>query len=113
MAEVQFSHGAERQYRAIIDDRGDFAGVSAQRRLAEAFARLRALLGDFPHVGALIHTTAGCEFRQFPVDGFVVRFRVTVNTGDVLIVDVRSGARRAPTLSQLESEADRFGEEAQ
>ena len=81
------------------------AGLQAAERLLDAFLRAVALLRDFPRSGTFTHRIEGDEWRQFPVAGFVVHFRVSA-LGNVVVADVRHGRMRQPTLDVLEQRAE-------
>ena len=105
MAEVRFGRRARRQLDAVSQQRREQAGGFAATRLRAAFDRFFATVRDFPRVGTVFHQVGEDEFRQFPVERYIVRFRVRPS-GDVAIVDVRHGQMREPTLDVLEQEAD-------
>lgn len=103
MAELGFSDDAEDQLRLIGEGRRRQAGSTSSRRLREAFDRVFTMLREFPRVGTVIHRVEDYAFRQFPVEGFGVRFVVS-SSESVLIVDVRHGSMREPASDVLEQQ---------
>jgi plasmid stabilization system protein ParE len=105
MASVRFTRSARIQLANIVRQRGREVGSLAQTHLVEAFDRFLNLVRDFPQTGTVITRVGNFEFRQFPVQGFVVRSRVN-ESGDVVIVDIRHGRMRPPPLDALERRAE-------
>lgn len=105
MADVRFGRLAKRQLDAIGEQRREQAGPLASDRLRQAFHRFFLMLGDFPRTGTVIYRTAKHEIRQFPVEGFVFRFRVDLQD-DVVVIDIRHGAMRSPPVDVLDQQAE-------
>ena len=109
MADVRFGRLARRQLDTVGEQRREQAGAQSSDRLRQAFHRFFLTLGDFPRIGTVIYRTAEHEFRQFPVEGFVLRFRVD-HDGDVVIIDIRHGGMRSPPVDVLEQQAEDVAE---
>jgi plasmid stabilization system protein ParE len=105
MADVRFGRLAKRQLDAIGERRREQAGALSSDRLRDAFHRFFLMLGAFPRVSTIIYRTAEHEIRQFPVEGFVLRFRVALE-GDVVIIDIRHGGMRSPPVDVLDQQAE-------
>jgi plasmid stabilization system protein ParE len=101
MAEVRLAGAAQRQLRTIRRQRFEVAGLEAAEHLGVRFQNLVATLETFPRVGVVFHETQDIEFRRFPVEQFVVSFRVMPDDS-VLIVDIRPGRMRPPPLDRIE-----------
>lgn len=104
MADARLNPVAQRQVDVAIEERRLQAGWLASERLRAAFDRFLAMAGEFPRVGTVIHRIGDDEFRQFPVEGFVIRFWVSPG-GTATIVDVRHGSMREPSPDVLEQQA--------
>jgi plasmid stabilization system protein ParE len=105
MAEVRLAGTAYRQLRTIRRQRFELAGLEAAERLGNRFQDLIATLETFPRVGVVFHQTQDAEFRRFPVEQYVVSFRVKPDDA-VLIVDVRPGRMRPPPLDRIENPSE-------
>jgi plasmid stabilization system protein ParE len=104
VAEVRLAGPARGQLRTIQRQRLEVAGRVAVERLNDRFQDLVATLETFPRIGVVFHETQDAEFRRFPVEQYVVSFRV-MGDDSVLIVDIRAGRMRPPPLDRVEDVA--------